>query len=171
MCASVFSAILRQPWKLGADWFYHHLIDADPAINYTQWQQQAGVTGVNTMRIYNPRKQVRDNDPDGEFVHDWVPELRDVPPDHLDRPERIPPHLQAEFGVDIGTDYPRPVVDYDARRQEATETFSALRERAHEALSDPEIRRRASLSQRERGDAEPSSGSSSTGQTDLSEFE
>jgi deoxyribodipyrimidine photo-lyase len=172
MCASFFGTILRQPWKLGADWFYHHLIDADPAINYTQWQQQTGVTGINTNRIYNPRKQVRDNDPDGEFVHEWVPELRSVPPAHLDRPERIPLHLQEEFGVTIGEDYPRPVVDYDARRQAAMETFSALEARAHEALSDPEIRRRASLSRRGRGPSEePSSSPSPTDQTDLSEFD
>jgi deoxyribodipyrimidine photo-lyase len=148
MCASFFSYILHQPWRLGADFFYYHLVDADPAINYTQWQQQAGVTGVNTMRIYNPRKQVRDNDPEGEFVHEWVPELRPVPADYLDRPERIPLHLQAEFGVDVGTDYPLPVVDYEARREAAADRFSALQARAHEALEDPEIRRRASLSQR-----------------------
>ena len=172
MCASFFGAILRQPWKLGADWFYHHLIDADPAINYTQWQQQAGVTGVNTMRIYNPRKQVRDNDPEGTFIHEWVPELRPVPPEQLDRPERIPLHLQAEFGVDIGDDYPRPVVDYEARRQEVVETFSALESRAHEALSDPEIRRRASLSRRGTRSSrdETDAPSSPTDQTDLSRF-
>ncbi len=154
MCASFFSYILHQPWKLGADFFYYHLVDADPAINYTQWQQQAGVTGVNTMRIYNPRKQVRDNDPDGEFVHEWVPELRSVPPDYLDRPERIPLHLQEEFGVDIGSDYPYPVVDYEARREAAAARFSALSDRAHEALEDPEIRRRASLSQRRRQESD-----------------
>jgi deoxyribodipyrimidine photo-lyase len=166
MCASFFSYILHQPWRLGADFFYYHLVDADPAINYTQWQQQAGVTGVNTMRVYNPRKQVRDNDPEGEFVHEWVPELRPVPADYLDRPERIPLHRQAEFGVDVGTDYPLPVVDYEARREAAAARFSALQGRAHEALSDPEIRRRASLSQRG-GRTQSDDGDDSDGDGDV----
>jgi deoxyribodipyrimidine photo-lyase len=129
---------------------------------------------VNTTRIYNPRKQVRDNDPDGTFVHEWVPELRPVPPEHLDRPERIPLHLQEEFGVEIGTDYPYPVVDYDVRRREAADRFAALDDRAHEALRDPEIRRRASLSRRGRGSSSDDStdGADVTpNQTDLSEFE
>ena len=69
MCASMLCDLLQQPWKIGADWFYYHLLDADPAINYTQFQLQAGVDGTNMMRIYNPRKQVRDNDSEGEFIH------------------------------------------------------------------------------------------------------
>ena len=153
MCASFFGYILEQPWQVGADWFYYHLVDADPAINYTQWQMQTGVTGVHSMRIYNPRKQVRDNDPDGEFVYRFVPELRDLPAEYLDHPEKTPLHVQSECGVEIGDDYPRPVVDYEAKRQSAQERFGRLRERASEALEDPEIRRRASFSRR--GGPEP----------------
>ncbi|MFC7138097.1 FAD-binding domain-containing protein [Halobaculum litoreum] len=96
MCASFFGYVLEQPWRVGADHFYEHLIDADPAINYTQWQYQTGLTGIAAVRVYNPRKQVRENDPDGEFVHRWVPELADVPPRHLDEPEKMPLATQAE---------------------------------------------------------------------------
>jgi deoxyribodipyrimidine photo-lyase len=39
MVASFFGYILKQWWKTGADFMYYHLIDADPAINYAQWQQ------------------------------------------------------------------------------------------------------------------------------------
>ena len=176
LCASFFGYILRQPWRVGADHFYHHLIDADPAINYTQWQQQTGMTGVNTTRIYNPRKQVREHDPEGAFVGEWVPELRPVPPDYLDRPERMPLSLQAEVGVSVGDDpdddYPYPVVDYEARREAAAEEFAALDDRAREAAQDPEIRRRLSLSRRGRGDDGPTRDARATtdGQTDLSEF-
>ena len=150
MCASVLCDLLAQPWRVGADWFYRHLIDADPAINYTQFQTQAGVVGVNTRRIYNPRKQVRENDPEGAFVREWVPELRDLPTEHLDRPERTPVHVQESCGVSVGDDYPYPIVEYEAARERAHERYDAVEPAAERALSEPEVRRRASLSRRGR---------------------
>jgi deoxyribodipyrimidine photo-lyase len=146
MCASFLCDILTQPWKIGADWFYYHLIDADPAINYTQFQTQASVVGVNMMRIYNPRKQVRENDPNGEFCTEWVPELESLPTEHLDRPERTPISVQDECGVSIGEDYPYPIVEYERARHERLAALEAVRPKARQALEDDEIRRRASLS-------------------------
>jgi deoxyribodipyrimidine photo-lyase len=150
MCASVFGLLLKQPWQVGADFMYYHLVDADPAINYTQWQSQCGLKGIGAIRLYNPRKQVRDNDPEGVFVRRWVPELEAVPTAHLDRPERTPLAVQEEVGVRIGEDYPYPVVDYEAEREAALETFGGLREAARAAYEDPEVFRRASLSPRSR---------------------
>ncbi len=152
MCASVLCDLLRQPWRVGADWFYYHLVDADPAINYTQFQSQAGVVGTNMLRTYNPRKQVRDNDPEGTFVRRWVPELEPLPVEHLDQPEKTPLHVQDECGVTIGEDYPYPVVEYEAARQARLEEVESLQDGAEAALSDPEVARRASLSRRGRTD-------------------
>lgn len=140
--------LLQQPWKIGADWFYYHLLDADPAINYTQFQLQAGVDGTNMMRVYNPRKQVRDNDPDGEFIKKWVPELRALPAQYLDRPEKTPVAVQEEVGVSIGDAYPYPIVEYEAARQAIIEKIEGVRDAAKRALHHPEVNRRASLSQR-----------------------
>ena len=148
MCASFLCDLLQQPWKIGADWFYYHLLDADPAINYTQFQIQAGVDGTNMMRIYNPRKQVSDNDPEGEFVTKWVPELAALPVEHLERPERTPLHVQDDCGVSIGEDYPYPIVEYEAARKRILDKFEAVEPEAKRALRDPEVLRRASLSQR-----------------------
>jgi len=148
MCASVFSDLLQQPWRIGADWFYYHLVDADPAINYTQWQSQAGLVGTPGNRIYNPRKQVRDQDPDGEWISKWVPELTALPAAHLDQPEKTPVHVQQECGVVIGEDYPYPVVEYERARERIEAKFEAVQDAAREALQDPEVARRASLSRR-----------------------
>ena len=150
MCASFYSYVLRCWWVEGADWFYRHLIDADPAINYEQWQMQSGLVGVHPLRIYNPKKQVRDNDPEGEFVRKYVPELREFPTEFLDEPQKAPLSVQDECGVRVGDDYPYPVVDFERRRDEARETWAALADRATEALRDPEVRRRASLSRNSR---------------------
>ena len=150
MVASFFGYILKQWWRIGADFMYYHLIDADPAINYAQWQMQCGLVGCHPNRIYNPRKQVRENDPDGEFVREYVPELRDLPNEFLARPERAPVHVQRECDVTIGNspeaDYPYPVADFERESTLARERFSELADRARKALADPEVRRRASLS-------------------------
>ena len=148
MCASFYTYVLRGWWKEGADYFYKHLIDADSAINYQQWQMQSGLVGVHPNRVYNPRKQVRDNDPDGTFIKRYVTELEDVPAKYLDQPEKMPVSKQQELDVIIGEDYPLPVVDFERRAKEAREEYAMLSGRAREALEDPEIRRRASLSRR-----------------------
>jgi deoxyribodipyrimidine photo-lyase len=148
MCASVFADLFQQPWWIGADFYHYHLVDSDPAINYTQWQSQAGTVGTNLMRIYNPIKQVRDNDPDGAFISEYVPELAALPTEHLPRPEKTPLHVQEACGVTIGDDYPYPVVEYEAARERAMERYERLKPKALEALKEPEIARRASLSSR-----------------------
>ena len=39
---------------------------------------QAGVVGTNTIRVYSPAKQLRDQDPALTFTRTWLPELRDA---------------------------------------------------------------------------------------------
>jgi deoxyribodipyrimidine photo-lyase len=174
MCASFLCDLCQQPWQIGADWFYYHLIDADPAINYTQFQTQAGVVGTNMLRIYNPRKQVRDNDPDGAFIREWVPELRALPDDFLDQPEKTPLAVQDECGVTIGDDYPYPIIEYEAARERIQTKLEAVRDDARRALQRPEVAERASLSRRGRGSGGETPASDETDAADdqasLSEF-
>jgi len=146
MCASMFTHILRQPWWIGADWYHHHLIDSDVGINYTQWQSQAGLIGKPSQRVYNPRKQVRDHDLNGEWITEYVPELAGLPSRFLDRPERTPLDVQADCGIVIGEDYPRPVVDFEARRENFWNRYERHRPAAARALSRPEVAKRASFS-------------------------
>lgn len=176
MCASFLCDLLQQPWKIGADWFYYHLLDADPAINYTQFQIQAGVDGTNMMRVYNPRKQVRDTDPEGDFIRSWVPELRELPSKFLDKPEKTPVHVQDQCEVSIGEDYPYPVVEYEAARQEILAKCANVKPKAKRALQNEEVARRVSMAQGgkiEDNDSAYSGSpelSSSTEQTSLTSF-
>jgi deoxyribodipyrimidine photo-lyase len=146
MCASFFTHILQQPWWIGADWYHHHLIDSDVGVNYTQWQSQAGLIGKPSQRVYNPRKQVRDQDPSGEWITRWVPELEPLPENFLDRPERAPLSVQADCGVRVGEEYPHPVVDFEARREAFWSRYERLRPEAARALGRRDIARRASFS-------------------------
>ena len=146
LCVSFYYHLLQQPWQIGADWYHHHLIDSVASINYTQWQSQCGLVGRPTLRLYNPRKQVRDQDPDGEFIREWVPELEPLPEEYLDRPERTPLAVQSECGVDIGETYPAPIVEYEAARREFRERLDAVRPDAADALARSDVADRASLS-------------------------
>tara|TARA_B100001115_G_C15656207_1_gene316357 strand:- start:281 stop:697 length:417 start_codon:yes stop_codon:yes gene_type:complete len=47
---------------------------------------QSGTTSINTNRIYNPIKQGKDHDPNGLFIRNWVPELKDVPDPFIHEP-------------------------------------------------------------------------------------
>ncbi|MBX0284764.1 FAD-binding domain-containing protein [Halomicroarcula sp. F28] len=169
LVATFYVYVLKQWWKPGADFMYYHLVDADPAINYTQWQSQCNLTGVHPVRVYDPAKQCREYDPEGEFVREYIPELAALPDEHLPRPETTPVHVQASSGVDIGTDYPYPIVEYDHEAAAARDHYAALDDRAKEALSDPRVRRRCSFSNRGRTVENDSDGDEG-GQASLSDF-
>lgn len=49
--------------------------DYEPGIHFSQMQMQAGIVGINTMRVYSPHKQLLDQDPDCKFIKQWIPEL------------------------------------------------------------------------------------------------
>jgi deoxyribodipyrimidine photo-lyase len=90
---------------------------------------QAGATGVNTIRIYNPVKQGHDHDPDGAFVRQWCPELARVPARWIHTPWTMPALEQAEAGCRIGRDYPVPIVDHVAAARAARDAVWAVRRR------------------------------------------
>jgi deoxyribodipyrimidine photo-lyase len=61
-------------WRKPAEHLARLFIDYEPGIHYSQVQMQAGVTGFNTIRIYNPYKQAEDHDPDERFIRKYIPE-------------------------------------------------------------------------------------------------
>jgi len=130
---------------------YYHLIDADPGINYTQWQSQTSRVGTNLYRIYNPRKQVRDSEQAEHWIRTWVPELRGLPEQYLDQPEKAPLCVQESCNIIIGDDYPLPVVEYEQARNSARKQLEQREAAAVKALEMPQVKERASLSAKGRG--------------------
>ena len=111
MLVSFLCHHLGLDWRLGVKHLAQLFLDFEPGIHYSQFQMQAGVTGINTIRIYNPVKQGEEKDPEGLFVKTWIPELNDVPAPLVHSPWLLSAMEQMMYGVALGSDYPEPIVD------------------------------------------------------------
>lgn len=113
---------LWQNWREGETYFMRMLCDGDEANNNGNWQWIASV-GVDPApvfrRLYNPASQIKNYDPDGEYVRRYVPELKDVPLKFLGEPWTMDDDQQRDAHCVIGKDYPAPVVDHKEARQAA----------------------------------------------------
>ena len=128
MLVSFASYHLWLPWQATSKALAPHFLDYEPGIHYSQFQMQSGTTGINTVRIYNPYKQGRDQDPDGAFIRDWVPELAGVPTDDLHAPHEMPALVAQMAGVRLGRDYPLPIVDHVTAYRDAKAQLFAVRD-------------------------------------------
>ncbi|KAD4059907.1 deoxyribodipyrimidine photo-lyase [Arthrobacter yangruifuii] len=91
-------------WRVGEEWFWETLVDADPASNPANWQWVAG-SGADAapfFRIFNPETQAKRFDPDGEYVSRWVPDA-------------------------LTPGYPEPLVDLKESRRHALEAYESIR--------------------------------------------
>jgi deoxyribodipyrimidine photo-lyase len=140
MVMAVASYHLWLDWRATGAVLARRFTDYEPGIHWPQVQMQAGVTGINTIRIYNPIKQGHDQDPTGAFTRRWVPELASVPDAFLQEPWKWP----GARGL-LGRLYPEPIVDVAAAARAARDACWGLRrERGHAAEMAEVIERHAS---------------------------
>ncbi|MFK7820622.1 MAG: FAD-binding domain-containing protein [Planctomycetaceae bacterium] len=136
MVVSFASYHLWLDWRPTSQHLARMFTDYEPGIHYNQFQMQSGTTGISSLRIYNPIKQVHDQDSDGTYIREWVPELKNVPSEHIAEPHRMTLEQQERAGCIIGTDYPSPIVEH-------TKAYAAAQTRMKRIRRETESRREA----------------------------
>lgn len=126
MVVSFFVFNLWQDWR-DLHFLARQFLDYEPGIHYPQIQMQAGVTGINTIRIYNPIKNSEDHDPEGLFIKKWLPELEKIPPHLIHEPWKLSVMDQQLYECEIGKDYPFPIVDVEETRKYASDIVWSFR--------------------------------------------
>ncbi len=116
-------------WHYGEDWFWDTLVDADLANNSASWQWVAGcgADAAPYFRIFNPVTQGQKFDPEGAYVRRFVPELSQLPVKFVHSPWMAPTEVLESANVELGRDYPEPIVDLKRSRQRALDAFAAIR--------------------------------------------
>jgi deoxyribodipyrimidine photo-lyase len=123
MLVSFLTHHLWLDWKEGANFLAKQFLDFEPGIHFPQFQMQAGTTGINTIRIYNPTKQAIENDKEAVFIKRWVPELKNLPNYFAIEPWKISPLESVECNFNYGTDYPCRIVENDETYKKASKVL------------------------------------------------
>jgi deoxyribodipyrimidine photo-lyase len=113
-------------WRWGEQFFMQHLVDGDPAPNNGGWQWTAGVgtDAAPYFRVFNPVLQGEKFDGEGSYVRRWLPELQHVPEQFIHQPWQMPRSEQIKARCVLGQDYPLPIVDHHAAREQVLAAYA-----------------------------------------------
>ncbi len=129
ICASFLIKHLLLDWRLGEQWFWDTLVDADPANNTASWQWVAG-SGADAapfFRIFNPILQGEKFDAQGMYVRNFIPEIASLPDHLIHRPWEAAALELAAARIELGKTYPAPIVDHREARARALGAFQTLK--------------------------------------------
>ena len=129
VAASFLVKHLHSHWRRGEQFFAAKLNDFDLAANNGGWQwcASSGCDAQPYFRIFNPVTQSQRFDPEGRFIRLYLPELAAVDTRHIHEPWKMSPAEQLAAGVEIGRDYPAPIVDHGAARARTLELYAAVK--------------------------------------------
>ena len=116
-------------WHHGQEWFWDTLLDADLANNSASWQwvSGSGADAAPYFRIFNPVTQGEKFDPNGDYIKRYIPELRNLNGKFLYSPWEAPENVLQSAGIELGKNYPEPIVDLKLSREKALAAFEKLK--------------------------------------------
>jgi deoxyribodipyrimidine photo-lyase len=109
---------------------------------------QAGETGINNLRIYNPTKNGKEHDQDAIFIKKWVPELKNLDINFAHEPYLMTPLEQQMYDFTLGKDYPKPIVDLKKTRKRASDILWNLKKNSQVKEENKRILLKHTLSNR-----------------------
>ncbi len=115
-------------WRQGEKWFWDCLFDANLANNAASWQWVAGCgfDAAPYFRIFNPILQGEKFDPEGIYVKKWIPELKNLPTKFIHKPFEMDEKQLKLCGVELGKNYPQPIVNHQNARDMAMMIYKNL---------------------------------------------
>lgn len=119
--ASVLIKTLLVNWRKGERYFAEKLGDYDFCMNFGNWCWVAGNMPHSQppFRIMSPWSQANRFDPNCEYIKKWVPELKDVPNEHILQWDEYAKQYKQ-------IDYPKPIVDYKENRNKWASNYRTL---------------------------------------------
>jgi len=126
--SSFFVKVLQLPWRWGMKYFWDTLLDADLESDALGWQYISGSLpdGRELDRIDNPQFEGYKFDPHGEYVRRWLPELARLPTEWIHHPWDAPDSVLQAAGVELGSNYPRPIVELDEANSRLQDALSEM---------------------------------------------
>jgi deoxyribodipyrimidine photo-lyase len=116
-------------WRRGEAYFATHLNDFELASNNGGWQWAAS-TGCDAQpyfRIFNPVSQSEKFDADGKFIRKYLPVLGKLANKDLHSPWLAKPMMLSAAGVELGKNYPPPVVQHDQARTTTLQRYAVVK--------------------------------------------
>lgn len=126
-------------WRKISQYLARLFLDYEPGIHYPQIQMQAGTTGINLIRIYNPEKQSREQDPEAIFIKKYVPELLHYPLSYIHSPTPLADMEKILLSIPRDTFYPPPIIDPAESAKTARDLLYSLRKTATVKNENKEI--------------------------------
>ena len=130
--ASFLCKDLGVDWRWGEQYFATHLNDFDLAANNGgwQWASSSGCDAQPYFRIFNPVSQSEKFDTEGKFIRRYVPELAGLSNKAIHAPWLAGELELQAAGVELGTTYPRPIVDHAQAREKTLERYAVVKKKA-----------------------------------------